>query len=52
MDHQILLKKLQCYKCNDACLSWFESCLSNRTQRVSLNDNLSDAADVINGVPQ
>ena len=26
--------------------------MSKRTQRVSLNNNLSDAADVINGVPQ
>ena len=52
VDHQILFKKLQCYKCNDSCLSWFESYLSKRTQRVSLNNNLSDAADVINGVPQ
>ena len=34
------------------CLSWFESYLSNRTQRVSLNNNLSDVSDVIYGVPQ
>ena len=52
VDHQILLKKLQCSKCNDSCLSWFESYLSNRIQRVSLNKNLSDAFDVIYGVPQ
>ena len=52
VDHQILLKNLQCYKCNDSCLSWFESYLSNRTQRVSLNNNLSAAADVIYSVPQ
>ena len=52
MDHQILLKKLQCYKCNDSCLSWFESYLCSRTQRVSLNNNFSDASDVIYGVPQ
>ena len=39
VDHQILLKKLQCYKCNDSCLSWFESYLCSRTQRVSLNNN-------------
>ena len=50
--HKILLKKLKCYKCNNSCLSWFESYLQNRTQRVSLNDNLSEAADVIHGVPQ
>ena len=52
VDHQILLKKLQCYKCNNSCLSWFKSYLSNRTQRVSLNNNLSDAAEVVYGVPQ
>ena len=52
VDHKILLKKLKCYKCNNSCLSWFESYLQNRTQRVSLNDNLSEAADVIHGVPQ
>ena len=52
VDHKILLKKLKCYKCNNSCLSWFESYLQNRTQPVSLNDNLSEAADVIHGVPQ
>ena len=52
VDHKILLKKLKCYKCNNSCLSWFESYLQNRTQRVSLNDNLSEAADFIHGVPQ
>ena len=52
VDHQILLKKLQCYKCNDSCLSWFESYLCSKTQRVSLNNNFSEASDVIYGVPQ
>ena len=52
VDHQMLLKKLQCYKCNDSCLSWFESYLSNRTQRVSLNNKLFDASDVIHCVSQ
>ena len=46
------MKKLQCYKCNDSSVSWFESYLSNRTQRVSLNNNYSDASDVIYGVPK
>ena len=49
VDHQILLKKLQCYKFNDPSVSWFESYLSNRTQHVSLNNNSSDASDVIYG---
>ena len=52
VDHQILLKKLQCYRRNGSCLSWFGSYLSNRTQSVSLNDNYSDAYDVIYGVPE
>ena len=52
VDHHILLKKLQCYKCNESCLSWFDSYLSQRTQRVSLNSTLSDPSEVIYGVPQ
>ena len=52
VDHKILLRKLKCYKCTDSCLSWFESYLCNRKQRVSLNNCLSGASDVIHGVPQ
>ena len=53
VDHAILLRKLKCYKCTDSCLSWFESYLCNRRQRVSLYmyNCLSDASDVIHGVP-
>ena len=40
VDHKILLRKLKCYKCTDSCLSWFESYLCNRKQRVSLNNCL------------
>ena len=52
VDHKILLNKLKCYKCDVNCLSWFESYLSNRLQRVSLNNNLSARASVKCGVPQ
>ena len=52
VDHKILLNKLKCYKCDVNCLSWFESYLSNRTQRISLNNNLSAPASVKCGVPQ
>lgn len=52
VDHKILLKKLEYYKCSDTSLSWFQSYLSNRTQRVSINNNLSDPARVTCGVPQ
>ena len=50
--HNILLKKLECYKCNETCLRWFESYLTNRTQRVSLGNNLSEPASVTCCVPQ
>ena len=49
VDHRIFLKKLKCYKCNDSCLLWFESYLSQRAQRVSLNSKLSGPSEVING---
>ena len=52
VDHKILLNKLKCYKCDVNCLSWFESYLSNRTQRVSLNNNPSTPASIKCGVPQ
>ena len=47
-----MLNKLKCYKFDVNCLSWFESYLSNRTQRVSLNNYLSPPASVKCGVPQ
>ena len=52
VDHKILLEKLQHYKCNETCRKWFESYLTNRTQRVSLGSHLSDPAHVTYGVPQ
>ena len=52
VDHKILLKKLQCYRCLETCRMWFESYLTNRTQRVSINSHLSESAHVTCGVPQ
>ena len=52
VDHQILLKKFQSDKCSESCLSWFNSYLINRTQRVVLNNELSDSSVVNCGVPQ
>ena len=37
---------------SQSCLSWFESYLCHRKQRVSLNNNLSSTSEVIHGVPQ
>ena len=39
-------------KCSENCLKWFESYLTNRTQRVSLNNNVSEPEHVTCGVPQ
>ena len=52
VDHQILLKKLQSYKCDSSCLSWMRLYLFNRTQRVAINNELSDSSAVNCGVPQ
>ena len=52
VDHQLLLNKLRCYKCNETCIKWFESYLTNRTQRVSINSHLSKSETVTCGVPQ
>ena len=52
VDHKILLNKLKCYKCNETCLTLFESSLFCRTQRVSFNNTLSKPASVTCGVPQ
>ena len=50
--HDGLLNKLYRYGIQDQPLSWFESYLTNRTQRVSIENHLSSAANVSSGVPQ
>ena len=50
--HEILLKKLEAYKCNDTCLKWFESYMSNRNQHVFHQGKLSKPLPVTSGVPQ
>ncbi|MCU7800226.1 MAG: hypothetical protein KZQ70_08805 [gamma proteobacterium symbiont of Lucinoma myriamae] len=52
VDHRILLKKLSLYKCNEKCLAWFESYLTNRNQLVSVNGMKSGSESVVCGVPQ
>ena len=52
VDHQSLLKKLQSYKCDNSCLSWFRLYLFNRTQLVAINNELSDSLAVNCGVRQ
>ena len=52
VDHKILLQKLKHYKLSDKTMSWFDSYLLHRKQRVCVNNVTSDDEIIINGVPQ
>ena len=52
IDHGILIKKLHHYGIRGTALKWFESYLSDRKQRVYVNNILSGELNVICGVPQ
>ena len=52
VDHDILLKKLELYKCSRTTLNWFESYLRGRKQRVNLNGSMSSDKNISSGVPQ
>ena len=52
VDHEILLKKLNLYRCSSLTVSWFRRYLSNRSQTVSINGVNSESDTVLCGVPQ
>ena len=52
VSHPILLKKLQIYKFSCKSLDWFNSYLSERSQRVSFKNSLSTSKKIVRGVPQ
>ena len=52
VDHEILLKKLQWVGVSDFDLHWFESYLSDRSQRTTCANHMSDALPVTVGVLQ
>ncbi len=52
VDHSILLSKLEHYGIRGTALNWFQSYLSNRWQKVSVNGVLSEARKISYGVPQ
>ena len=52
IDHAILLRKLQIYGVDQNGIKFFESYLSNRSQRCCVNDELSEAVPITCGVPQ
>ena len=52
LSHEILIKKLSLYGCDDLTLLWFKSYLQDRIQHVFYNNVLSDVGYIKQGVPQ
>ena len=52
MSHSILLNKLWSISITGTLWSWFKEYLSNRYQRVIINNSLSDSLPVVSGVAQ
>ena len=52
VNHCLLLSKLKVYKLDNLCLKWFTSYLSDRLQRVGMNNNMSTEKVVKFGIPQ
>ena len=52
IDHQILLKKLNCIGFSSSSIKWFESYLEKRTFSVQVEDSLSSPGILGCGVPQ
>ena len=50
--HRSLLNKLRWYKIDNNVISWIGSFLTNRLQRVRLEDSFSSWAKVLSGIPQ
>ena len=46
IDYKIILRKLPYFGADQATITWFQSYLSNRTQRCKVNGNLSTASTV------
>ena len=52
VSYSILLTKLEYYGIKNKELSWFQSYLSDRTQAVDINGEISTTKNVVMGVPQ
>ena len=53
IDHEILLKRLEkFYKVSGSALKWFRSFLTNRTQSIMINDEVSEPKFLKYGIPQ
>ena len=52
LDHEIMLSKLESYGITNTALSWFRNYLTNRTQYVAYDDEVSSCQYIHTGVPQ
>ena len=52
IDHNIIIRKLSNYGVDQKALRWFQSYLSDRIQKSSVNGHLSTASPITCGVPQ
>ena len=52
VDHQILLSKLSAYGLSGNSLQWFRSYITDRKQRISCGNEMSNELPVTHGVPQ
>ena len=50
--HKRLLLKLESYGIRGKLLTWIDSFLSNRKQKVKVGEELSEEVDVLSGIPQ
>lgn len=51
LDHAILCAKLKYFGFGVTAISFFRNYLSNRRQKVIINDNISDTINITRGVP-
>ena len=52
IDHNIIIRKLSSYGVDQKALRWFQSYLSDRSQKCSVNSHLSTVSPITCGVPQ
>ena len=52
VNHEILLSKLRLYRCDDHCINFFKSYLSDKSQKVKIGQETSEFKPIHSGVPQ
>ena len=52
VDHSLLLRKLNIYRCSEDALTWFTFYLSERNKKVDINGKISNPLENKCGVPQ